>query len=79
MNKADIICERVQKLPAPVLDNILEHIDFITKKYFANNESDILFTNRTEKMRQARGLWKDRQDIPDIRALRNEWDRNKGF
>lgn len=31
--------------------------------------------NRLEAMRQARGIWKDRADIPDFGRLRNEWDR----
>jgi hypothetical protein len=26
-------------------------------------------------LRQARGLWKDRDDLPDFRALRSEFDR----
>ncbi len=75
MNKAEIICERVRRLPAPALDSILEHIDFITKKYFNKNDADGFFNNRTKKLRLVRGLWKDRQDIPDLRALRKEWDR----
>ena len=26
-------------------------------------------------MQNARGIWKDRQDLPAFRELRNEWDR----
>jgi len=26
-------------------------------------------------LRQARGMWKDRTDLPSTRALRGEWDR----
>lgn len=26
-------------------------------------------------MRQARGIWKDRQDLPSLLELRSEWDR----
>ena len=26
-------------------------------------------------MQQARGIWKDRQDLPSQEELRNEWDR----
>lgn len=75
MNKAEIICERVRTLPASVLDNILEHIDLITKNNLNNEKEDLFFSNRVKKMRQARGLWKDRQDLPDFRELRKEWDR----
>ena len=32
-------------------------------------------TTRLALLRQARGIWKDRQDIPDVRALRAEFDR----
>ncbi len=26
-------------------------------------------------LREAAGLWKDRKDLPDFRAIRSEWDR----
>ena len=26
-------------------------------------------------MQKARGMWKDRQDLPSLRELRSEWDR----
>ena len=31
--------------------------------------------DRTELLRQARGVWADRTDLPDFAALRREWDR----
>lgn len=31
--------------------------------------------SRLERLRQARGLWKDREDLPEISDLREEWDR----
>jgi len=31
--------------------------------------------DRLAKMRQARGMWRDRDDLPDFRELRKEWDR----
>jgi hypothetical protein len=30
---------------------------------------------RREAQRNACGLWKNRTDLPDVRALRAEWDR----
>jgi len=27
-------------------------------------------------LREAAGMWKDREDLPDFRAMRAEWDRN---
>lgn len=32
--------------------------------------------NRLAALRQARGIWQERQDLPDFAALRNEWDRS---
>lgn len=32
-------------------------------------------TNRLKKLRAARGMWEERQDIPDIRQMRKEFDR----
>lgn len=31
--------------------------------------------NRQELLRGARGMWKDRDDLPDFEALRREFDR----
>jgi hypothetical protein len=33
-------------------------------------------SRRDVVLRQAAGLWKDRTDLPDFKALRAEWDRN---
>lgn len=30
--------------------------------------------NRLEQLRGARGMWKDRDDLPDFEALRHEFD-----
>ena len=27
-------------------------------------------------LREAAGIWKERKDLPDFRAIRTEWDRN---
>ena len=33
--------------------------------------------NRRETvLREAAGMWKDREDLPDFRAMRAEWDRS---
>ena len=32
--------------------------------------------NRTKKvLKEAAGIWKNRDDLPDFRAIRSEWDR----
>jgi hypothetical protein len=32
---------------------------------------------RLELLRQARGIWKDRQDLPSLESLRASWDRHE--
>lgn len=32
-------------------------------------------TSRLERLRTARGLWRDHPNPPDVRALRAEWER----
>lgn len=39
---------------------------------FLSGEQEL---DRTSLLRQARGLWQDRDDLPDFNALRNEFDR----
>jgi predicted DNA-binding protein len=46
---------------------IREAVDRFIKEYQEGN--------RLELLRKGRGLWKDRTDLPDFRALRNEFDR----
>jgi Arc/MetJ-type ribon-helix-helix transcriptional regulator len=31
---------------------------------------------RETVLREAAGIWKDRTDLPDFKAIRSEWDRN---
>ena len=33
------------------------------------------FQSRRNLLRQARGMWKNREDLPDIKTLRQEWNR----
>ncbi len=35
--------------------------------------------NRLELLRGARGMWKDRDDLPDFEALRREFDERGAF
>jgi Arc/MetJ-type ribon-helix-helix transcriptional regulator len=49
-------------------DLIREAVDSLIKK--------ITKKNSTEKRQEAFGIWKDRDDYPDIRELRNEFDRS---
>jgi Arc/MetJ-type ribon-helix-helix transcriptional regulator len=33
-------------------------------------------SRREAVLREAAGIWKDRKDLPDFKAMRAEWDRN---
>jgi len=33
-------------------------------------------SRREVVLREAAGIWKDRADLPDFKAMRAEWDRN---
>ena len=33
-------------------------------------------SRRDSVLRETAGIWKDRTDLPDFRAIRAEWDRN---
>jgi hypothetical protein len=47
---------------------IREAIDRLIDQAGANRRQVIL--------RETAGIWKDRTDLPDFRAVRTEWDRN---
>ena len=38
--------------------------------------SKITMKNSNEKRQEAFGIWKDRDDYPDIREMKNEFDRS---
>ena len=56
-------------------------------KQFGKKQSEIIreatdrFIDQTGQsrketaLREAAGIWKDRKDLPDFRAIRSEWDR----
>lgn len=41
------------------------------QQFLARHQSE----NRLTALRQARGIWQARQDLPDFAGLRNEWNR----
>ncbi len=49
---------------------IRQAIDLFAERYVSQD--------RRTCLRKARGMWRDRPDIPDLRALRNEFDRSFG-
>lgn len=48
---------------------IREAIDGLIDKYSRQQ--------RLAALRQARGIWKDREDVPDVRDLRKGWSRRR--
>lgn len=38
-------------------------------------QAALLKAGQLDQLKQARGLWADRQDLPDFDVLRQEWDR----
>jgi Arc/MetJ-type ribon-helix-helix transcriptional regulator len=49
-------------------DIIRQAIDLFAKRYAPQD--------RRERLRKARGMWRDRSDLPDLRTLREEFDRS---
>lgn len=47
-------------------DLIREAVDHLVEDYEGRD--------RLALLRKGRGLWKDREDLPDFRALRKEWN-----
>ena len=41
------------------------------EQFLAQHQSQ----SRLAALRQARGMWRDREDVPDVAALRSEWER----
>ena len=37
---------------------------------------EVSYGRRETVLREVSGIWKDRKDLPDFRALRAEWGRN---
>ncbi|MBA2663394.1 MAG: CopG family transcriptional regulator [Bradymonadaceae bacterium] len=35
-------------------------------------------TRRPRQLEQAFGIWSDREELPDLRELRSEWERSDG-
>jgi hypothetical protein len=77
MNTAEQIYKHVKALPESTAREILDFVEFIAaKRKLVETGQSLSSTERLEKMRVARGLWAQRDDLPDIPGLRREWDRS---
>lgn len=79
MNTAEKIYEHVKLLPEPAAREILDFVEFIGMK---QNRSGMtapdLKKERLRSLRAVRGIWKNRDDLPEFTKLRHEWERAQG-
>lgn len=77
MNAAEQIYKHVKAMPESTAREILDFVEFIAaKRKLVETGQSLRIAERLEKMRVARGLWSQRDDLPDIPRLRREWDRS---
>ena len=60
----EIMAQRMGKTPDEIIHDAV-------KQLIAQFQSE----ERLSLLRQARGMWKDRTDLPALTDLRREWDR----
>lgn len=75
MSTAEKIYEHVKALPEPVAQEILAFVEFVEER--SRRAGTLVKAERVRRMRAACGVWRDRADIPDLRALRSEWERSR--
>ena len=63
----ETMAQRTGKTPDELIHDAVKHL-------IAQFQSE----DRLRLLRQARGMWKDRTDLPSVAALRREWDRRLG-
>jgi len=79
MNTAEKIYEHVKALPEPVVQEILDFVEFIEMKLAQPGmDASRVRAERLRSMRSVRGIWKDRNDLPDFPMLRRELERAQG-
>ena len=74
MNTAEQIYEHVKALLESTAREILDFVE--AKQQLTKASQSLSRIERLEKMRMARGLWAQRDDLPDLPKLRSEWDRD---
>jgi hypothetical protein len=78
MSTAEKIYEHVKALPEPVALEVLDFVEFVeSRSRRAGTEVSSVGPDRLRRMRAACGVWRDRDDLPDLRALRGEWGRSR--
>jgi predicted DNA-binding protein len=76
INLTDSQTDALQKLSAQTgktEDELLQ--EAVNKLISEVGEAEAKREKWLKSLRQAKGIWKDRDDLPDFRQLRSEWDR----
>lgn len=78
MSTAEKIYQHVKALPEPVAQEVLDFVEFVeSRSQRTGADTSIVRADRLRRMRSACGVWRDRDNIPDLRALRSEWERSR--
>ena len=76
MSTAEKIYEHVKALPETAALEILDYVEFVESRSRRTGAGvSAVGSDRLRRMRAACGVWRDRDDLPDLRALRGEWER----
>ena len=76
MNTAEQIYEHVKALPESTAREILDFVEFVAaKQKLTEANQSFSCIERLKKMRVARGVWAQRNDLPDLPKLSAEWGR----
>jgi len=76
INLTDSQADALQKLSAKTgksEDELLQ--EAVSKLIGEVGEVEAKRQKRLQRLRRAKGIWKDRDDLPDFKKLRAEWDR----
>lgn len=71
-SQADAL-QKIARRTGKSADELLQ--EAVNKLIGEVGEAEAERQKRLEKLRRARGIWKDRSDLPDFEKLRAEWDR----
>ena len=71
LNLTDSESEAIQALSLTQGKTEEELLHEAIEQFLSGHQSE----SRLALLRQARGLWKEREDLPDFAGLREEWDR----
>jgi hypothetical protein len=66
----ELLLDVARRTGKPHEELLREALSLLAARYDAQD--------RLTKLRQARGIWRDRTDLPELGALRGEFDRMRG-